>query len=132
MGAADTKAGLVASLHSLARLARDWLERDGHAARALVASIDLTTADVEAALAAAHAVIAGNGVREAHAPGHEPPAVSLATGRVLLEMGLALRVFERAHRWDDRAPQLVPGPATCAVLAPEPTPEHRRRAEIEG
>lgn len=95
-----------------------------------VASIDLTTTDVESALAAARAVIDAEGVREAHAAGQDPPAVSLAAGRVLLEMGLVLRVFERAHRWDERVPELVHGPASRAVLAPEPAGEHGRRAEI--
>jgi hypothetical protein len=120
-GAADTKEALVASLHALARLAGRWLERDDHAARALVASIDLTTADVEGANALARAVSTGNGVPEVHLEGQDPPAVNLAVGRVLLEMGLAMQVFERVHRWEERVPQLVPGPASRAVLAPEPT-----------
>ena len=30
-------------------------------------------------------------------------AVGRAEGRVLLEMGLAMRIFERAHRWDRAA-----------------------------
>jgi hypothetical protein len=121
MGASDAQEAMVGSLHTLARLAADWLERDDHVARALVASIDLTTTDVEAALAAARAMSKGNGVPEAHAEGQAPPAVSLAAGRVLLEMGLALHVFERAHRWNERVPQLVPGPASRVALAPEPT-----------
>ncbi|APR87303.1 hypothetical protein A7982_12652 [Minicystis rosea] len=117
LGDAESPEALAASLHVLARLAGDWLEREDHAARALVASIDLTVADVEVALAAAHAVISGNGVPEAHDEGQDPPAVHLATGRVLLEMGLARHVFERAHQWDERVPQLVPGPASLVVLA---------------
>jgi hypothetical protein len=42
---------------------------------------------------------------------------------VRLEKGLALRVFERTHRWDERVSQLVPGPASRVVLAPEPSPQ---------
>jgi uncharacterized protein (DUF2267 family) len=121
MGTTDTKEALVSSLRTLAQLAADWLERDDHVARALVASIDLATADVEAARAAARALSTGDGVPEAHAEGQDPPAVNLAVGRVLLEMGLVLRVFERIHRWDDRVPELVPGPATRVVLTPAPT-----------
>lgn len=120
VGAADTPEALAASLHALARLAGDWLERDDHAARALVASIDLTAADVELALAAAHAVVSGHRAPEAHEEGQDPPAVNLAAGRVLLEMGMARHVFEGAHRWDERVPQLVPGPASGSVLARGP------------
>lgn len=119
VGTADTKEALVVSLRALARLAGSWLERDDHAARALVASIDLTIADVEGAQAVARAVSTGNGVPEVHVEGQDPPAVNLAVGRVLLEMGLAMHVFERVRRWDDRVPQLVPGPASGAVLAPQ-------------
>ena len=121
VSAADTPEALAASLHALTRLAGDWLERDDRAARALVASIDLTAADVEVALAAAHAVSSRNGVPEPHDEGQDAPAVNLAEGRVLLEMGLARDVFELAHRWDERVPQLVPGPASRVVLASGPT-----------
>ncbi len=123
VGTADTKEALIVSLRALARLAESWLERDDHAARALVASIDLTIADVEGAHAVARAVSTGNGVPEVHVEGQDPPAVNLAVGRVLLEMGLAMHVFERVRRWDDRVPQLVPGPASGAVLAPQRTGE---------
>ena len=107
---------LAASLKALARLAEDWTDHEGPATRALVASVDLGAADVEAARAAAHAVGVDHG---AHAgdPG-ELRAVSRAAGRVLLEMGLAMRIFERAHRWDRRVPCLIPGPATRAALMP--------------
>lgn len=115
-GATDTPDLLGTSLRALARLAEDWTDHEGPLIRALVASVDLTEADVDAARAAAHAVGAG------HA-GHEGDhgdlrAVGRAEGRVLLEMGLAMRLFERAHRWDRRVPCLLPGPATRAALAP--------------
>jgi hypothetical protein len=84
--------------------------------RALVASVDLTEADVEAARAAAHAMAPRQDVSdEEHA---NLRAVGRAEGRVLLEMGLAMRIFERAHRWDRRVPRLLPGPATRLALAP--------------
>jgi hypothetical protein len=117
-GTADTVEALAASLHALARLADDWLDRDAPAAKALVASVDLTTADVEAARAAAHTV-AGTAVeppREGHT-GHEPAALVRDAGRVILEMSLVMRVFERAHRWHPRVPRLAPGPATRARLS---------------
>jgi hypothetical protein len=113
---ADTPEALKVSLHALTRLAEDWMDRDGPVIRALVASVDLTEADVEAARAAAHAVAAGQG---AHEEEHRDlRAVGRAEGRVLLEMGLAMRIFERAHHWDRRVPRLEPGPATRAALAP--------------
>jgi hypothetical protein len=37
------------------------------------------------------------------------PTANRIAGRVVLEMGLAMRVFERAHRWEKRVPLLVPG-----------------------
>ncbi len=67
------------------------------------------------------AVSTDNGVPEVHVEGQDPAAVNLAVGRVLLEMSLAMQVFERVRRWDERVPKLVPGPASGAVLAPEPT-----------
>lgn len=113
-GAADTPEQLGASLHALARLAEDWIDHEGPVTRALVASVDLTEADVEAARAAAHAMAPRQDVSEAdHA---NLRAVGRAEGRVLLEMGLAMRIFERAHRWDRRVPRLLPGPATRVAL----------------
>lgn len=112
LGSADSADALSASLRSLARLADDWIDREAPLARALVASVDLCAADVEAARAAAHAVVGG----ASHDPHADPPAVERAEGRVLLEMALVARIFERAHRADPRAPLLVPGPATRAAL----------------
>ena len=112
-GSAATPEALGASLRALARLADDWMDRDAPLARALVTSVDLSAADVEAARAAAHAVAGG----AAHDPHGHPPAVERAEGRVLVEMGLVLRIFERAHRWDERVPLLVPGRAIRAALA---------------
>ncbi len=115
-GATDTPEQLGASLHALARLAVEWLDHEGPVARALVASVALTEADVEAARAAAHALAPRQDVSEEdHA---NLRAVDRAEGRVLLEMGLAMRIFERAHRWDRRVPRLLPGPATRMALAP--------------
>jgi hypothetical protein len=114
-GAADTPEELSASLHALARLAEDWMDHEGPVTRALVASVDLTVADIEAAHAAAHAVAGGHGDREEDHGDHR--AVGRAAGRVLLEMGLAMRIFERARRWDRRVPRLLPGPETRAALA---------------
>jgi hypothetical protein len=113
---ADTPETLSASLHALSRLAEDWMDREGPLTRALVASVDLTRADLEAARAAAHAAAAGHG---AHEEDHRDlRAMGRAEGRVLLEMGLAMRIFERAHHWDRRVPRLLPGPATRPALAP--------------
>lgn len=115
-GAADTPEELSTSLQALARLAEDWIDHEGPVTRALVASVDLTDADIEAARAAAHAMAPRHGVREEdHA---DLRAVGRAEGRVLLEMRLAMRIFERAHRWDRRVPRLLPGPATGLALAP--------------
>jgi hypothetical protein len=115
-GAADTPEQLAASLHALARLAEDWMDHEGPLTRALVASVDLSAADVESARAAAHALASTkNGGHDGHT---DVPAANQAAGRVLLEMGLAMRVFERAHRWDHRVPHLVPGPETRAALTP--------------
>lgn len=115
-GATDTPEQLGASLHALARLAEDWIEREGSVTRVLVASVDLTDGDIEAARAAAHAMAPRQDVSEAdHA---NLRAVGRAEGRVLLEMGLVMRIFERAHRWDRRVPRLLPGPATRVALTP--------------
>lgn len=115
-GATDAPEQLGASLHALARLAEDWIDHEGPVARALVASVDLTEADVEVARAAAHAMAPHQDVSEAdHA---NLRAVGRAEGRVLLEMGLVMRIFERAHRWDRRVPRLLPGPATRGALTP--------------
>ena len=114
-GTADTPEQLSASLHALARLADDWIDHEGPVTRALVASVDLTNADIDAARAAAHAMVPRHDVREEDHV--ELRAVGRAEGRVLLEMGLAMRIFERAHRWDRRVPRLRPGPATRHALA---------------
>jgi hypothetical protein len=102
-GSAATQEALIASLHAMTRLADDWLERDSHTARVLVASVNLTVADVEAASAVAHALS-----HDSSEQGNLP-TVNRIAGRVVLEMGLAMRVFERAHRWEERVPLLVPG-----------------------
>jgi hypothetical protein len=115
-GSTDPPEALAVSLRALARLAEDWTEHEGPATRALVASVDLCEADVEAARAAAHAVAANHG--GAGGGRNDVRAVVRAAGRVLLEMGLAMRMFERARRWDRRVPSLLPGPATRAALAP--------------
>jgi hypothetical protein len=112
-GTTESTDALGASLRALARLADDWIDREAPLARALVASVDLSAADVEAARAAGHAVACG----AHHDPHGDPPAVERAEGRVLLEMALVRRIFERAHGVDARVPLLVPGPATQAALA---------------
>jgi hypothetical protein len=115
-GSADTPECLGASLRALARLAEDWIDREGPETRALVASVDLTRTDVEGARAAAHAVAGGHGLPEEE--WRDLRAMGRAEGRVILEMGLAMRIFERAHQWDPRVPRLLPGPGTRAALTP--------------
>lgn len=104
---------LGASLHALARLAEDWIERDGPLTRALVASVDLTPGDVEAARAAAHSV------SDSHLASDGPGdlrGIGRAAGRVALELRLVMRFFKRAHTWDPRVPDLRPALETQAAL----------------
>ena len=109
------------SLTALADLAESWQERPTDAAKALVASVELSPCDVEAARAAAKALLAAAS-EEPQSSGRisvrDLPTVNRAEGRVLLEMRIAMRFFERAHRENSIVPKLVPGPATRAVLAP--------------
>jgi hypothetical protein len=122
-GTAETPEAIARSLGALADLAESWQERPTDAAKALVASVDLSPCDVEAARAAAAALTAtvaekpqgGGGGRSS---AQDLPTVNRAEGRVLLEMRIAMRFFERAHRENRIVPRLVPGPATRAVLAP--------------
>jgi hypothetical protein len=103
-GSLATHEALIASLQAITMLADDWLDRDSRTARVLVASVNLTTADVEAATAVARALSHDNNGGEQR----NLPTVNRIAGRVVLEMGLAMRVFEQAHRWDQRVPLLVP------------------------
>jgi hypothetical protein len=116
-GATDTPDALASSLRALSRLAEGWLERESPSARALVSSIDLTTADLDAARAATHALAfasyeAAHGTRS----DRDAPAVNRAEGRVLFEMGLVMRIFERAHLLNNLVPKLTPRPALRIAL----------------
>jgi hypothetical protein len=116
-GATDTPEALASSLRALCRLAEGWLEHESPGARALVASVDLTAADIDAARAATHALAfatyeAAHGVRSER----DAPAVNRIEGRVLLEMRLVLRIFERAHPHNHLVPKLTPSPALRDAL----------------
>lgn len=105
---------LVASLRGLSALARAWLDRDTEDAKVLAASVSLTLADVEAAEAAAGALeeAAGDSTIEGRAAVKDTPSVNRAEGRVLLELRLAMRAFERAHERNKEIPRLPSGAAT--------------------
>jgi hypothetical protein len=118
-GTTDTPEALASSLRALCRLAEGWLEQESPGARALVASVDLTPADVDAARAATHALAfvaheAAHGVRS----DRDGPAVNRVEGRVVLEMRLLLRVFERARPHNRLVPKLTPSPALRDTLRP--------------
>lgn len=116
-GTTETPEALASSLRALCRLAEGWLERESPSARALVASVDLTAADLDAARAATHALAfatyeATHGVRS----DRDAPAVNRVEGRVLLEMRLLMRIFERAHPLNHLVPRLTPSPALRDAL----------------
>jgi hypothetical protein len=116
---ASEDAALAKSLRALAELAEKWLGRHDEGARALVASVSLSRADVDAARTAAdelfHASAADAGHR--HDTQHDAPSTNVAEGRLLEEMRLAMHVFARAHDTNRAVPKLVPGSGTKNVLA---------------
>lgn len=121
-GTAENAAELARSLKDLAELAEGWLGRATAEAKALVASVDLTAGDMDAAREAAEAVDRAAGdatliTSASRSSARDLPAVNRAEGRLLLEMRTAMRVFERAHARSAVVPRLVPGPATRSVLA---------------
>lgn len=113
-GDVDDEGLLASSLHALARLAEDWMDHEGPVTRALVTSVDLTRADVESARAAAHALLDAHRGREGH---DDLKSVGRTEGRVMLELGVVKRFFERARRWDPRVPALTCAPELRAALS---------------
>lgn len=128
-GTVDSPEALGSALRALARLAEAWLERESPGAKALVASVDLTSADVDAARAATHALAFAfsDASSDPRSDSHDGTVSHRAAGRVVLEMQLVMRIFERAHALYPQVPRLVPGTPTRAALAfdsvfPPPAP----------
>lgn len=130
--AAGATDDLVDSLHGVAKLAERWVRRTDREGKALVASVDLRSADVDAAWAAAEDLQDAIDRAAGRAPSSERDTVPVnrAEGRVLYEMGYAMRAFAHAHSLDPRVPKLVPGSGTREALMsklngqpiPPPTP----------
>jgi hypothetical protein len=118
-GTAESPASLARSLESLADLADDWLSRETDTAKVLTASLSLKPGDVESARSIANALTSATGDRalQGSSVARDLPTVNRAEGRVLLEMRVAMKLFERAHAESKVVPKLVPGPATRRVLA---------------
>jgi hypothetical protein len=119
-GTADRPDRIAASLRSLAALGREWLARDGAAAKELAMSVGLSAAEIDTAEAAAEALdAAGAGATlEGRVVVNDTPPVNRVEGRLLLEMKAAMRVFARANARNKDIPRLVPGAGTRHVLAP--------------
>lgn len=119
-GGTDKPDAIVDSIRAIAKLARGWLARKDDEAAALVESVGLTLAEVEAAEAAADALADAGTDRtiEGRVVVRDTPPVNRAEGRVVLEMRAAMRIFARANRRNGEVPKLSPGPATRGVLAP--------------
>jgi len=111
---------IVASLGSLAKLARGWLNRKDDASNELVQSVGLTFAEVESAERAAENLAAATADKtvEGRVVTRDTPAINRVEGRLLWEMKAASRIFARANARNKEVPKLVPGPATRNVLAP--------------
>jgi hypothetical protein len=119
---ASTPAKMVDSLQALAKIGDGWLRRTDGESKALVASVDLTRGDVDLAWATAAALKdatdRATGKRVTGDRDSQP--VNRIEGRVLLEMRLAMRLFEKARDANKSVPGLVPGPGTRSVLASHP------------
>lgn len=112
--AAGSVDDLVASLRGLAKLAERWLRRTDREGKALVASVDLRSGDVDGAWAAAEDLQDAIDRAAGRSPQSERDTVSVnrAEGRVLFEMRYAMRAFDHASESNEDVPKLVPGPGT--------------------
>jgi len=123
-GTAATPDTLAASLKSLATLAAGWITHSDRVMKAMAESVNLIKADVDKARRDAEELIAARtdgsagGKRELR----DNAQVNLMEGRVLLEMQLAMGIFEAANKQNKMVPKLVPGAASRPFLA-------RKRAE---
>jgi hypothetical protein len=121
-GAPATHEALATSLRASIVLAEDWLEREGEEPRALVASVGLTKADIEAAHAALHALAAAgaDATTEGRRAARAGISIECAAGRVLLELEVVARVFEQAREHDGRVPRLAWSPSLRAPVESSP------------
>lgn len=119
-GMADRPDRIVLSIGSLAKLARDWLNRSDGASIELVQSVGLTLAEVESTEKAAEELAAATADKtmEGRVTTRDTPAINRVEGRLLCEMKAAARIFARANTRNKEVPKLVPGEATRNVLAP--------------
>src|SRR5262249_14873770 len=123
-GASQPDDELARSAKALTALGTNWLERaqpdaaaaglvgESHLDRALLDRVKKAAADL--ALAGSAKTVSGGALA------NDTPPVNLAEGRVLAELRVALKAFEKAHEKDPEVPRIVPGAGTRRVLSPRP------------
>ena len=109
---------LASALGKLGLLGEKWLKRTDAAWRIRMEDQGLTPAVVQAAADTARDLLDAALGKPARASG-DSPEVNRIEGRVILEMGVAMRAFAAARALDALVPKLTPGPGTRAVLAPK-------------
>jgi hypothetical protein len=117
-GTTKDNAALATSVRALAGLADGWLKRKGETDRALVAATGLTEAHAQAARRAAGVLdrASRDKAAEGRVEPRDTPPVNRAEGRLLREMGVAMRSFAEGNRKNKVVRKLVPGPATRNAL----------------
>src|SRR5262249_4665455 len=62
----------------------------------------------------------------------DTPAVNLIEGRVIEELRVAMRAFDKARQKDPEIPRITPGPGTRRVLAGRPKKASGREPPADG
>lgn len=108
-------------LRKMVELGRRWTKRKDPELQVLIEEYALD----EAALASAEKAAADLESTRPEARGnrvepHDSPAVNLVEGRMLVEMKVVKRLFDRARLVNKAIPAVIPGAGTRAVLSPRP------------
>jgi hypothetical protein len=113
------------SIRDLVKLGREWLKRTDAKSQVQAKLAGLTDAVVQGALDAGEALTGAatevtlGGRKDAV----DSPAVNLAEGLVLHEMGEAMRCFAEANRKTSLVAKLIPGPATRHAIGTRTAPK---------